>query len=97
MAAIEQRAESAMKRIEDIISSADMEPETFEQYLDSCADIVGEIANEFIPKGTHPDMDTYLYGPLLRYSENGGKRHRPLICFAACRAVGGDALSLIHI
>ena len=26
----------------------------------------------------------------MKYSENGGKRHRPLICFAACVAVGGD-------
>ena len=24
------------------------------------------------------------------YSENGGKRHRPLICVAAAHAVGGD-------
>ena len=27
---------------------------------------------------------------LYHYSENAGKRHRPLICFAACLAVGGD-------
>ena len=46
--------------------------------------------NEYIPRGSHPDMDRYLYDPLLDYSKNGGKRHRPLICFAACRAVGGD-------
>ena len=36
-------------------------------------------------------MDKYLYDPLRRYSQNGGKRHRPLICFAACLAVGGNA------
>ncbi|MFQ8866771.1 MAG: polyprenyl synthetase family protein [Eggerthella lenta] len=35
-------------------------------------------------------MDRYLYDPLYHYSENAGKRHRPLICFAACLAVGGD-------
>lgn len=52
---------------------------------------MGELVNEFIPKGTHPDMDRYLYAPLLAYSKNGGKRHRPLICFAAARAVGGRA------
>ena len=65
-------------------------PGTFEEYLDRYANSVGAAVNSFIPKGTHPDMDRYLYEPLLRYSRNGGKRHRPLICFAACMAVGGD-------
>ena len=65
-------------------------PGSFEEYLDLYADSVGYLINEFIPKGTHPDMDRYLYGPLLAYSQNGGKRHRPLICFAACMAVGGS-------
>ena len=65
-------------------------PETFEEYLDRYANSVGAAVNSFIPKGSHPDMDRYLYEPLLRYSRNGGKRHRPLICFAACMAVGGD-------
>jgi geranylgeranyl diphosphate synthase type I len=41
---------------------------------------------------THPDMMRYLYGPLGRYSANGGKRHRPLICLLSCKAVGGDPL-----
>ena len=50
-------------------------PETFEQYLDQYAGTVGDMVNEFIPHGTHPDMDRYLYGPLLEYSQNGGK-HR---------------------
>lgn len=36
-------------------------------------------------------MDRYLYEPLFAYSQNGGKRHRPLIAYAACLAVGGDA------
>jgi geranylgeranyl diphosphate synthase type I len=35
-------------------------------------------------------MNRYLYDPLLRYSKNGGKRHRPLVCYAACVAVGGN-------
>ncbi len=65
--------------------------QSFEDYLNRYADRVGEAVNAFIPKGTHPDMDRYLYAPLLEYSKNGGKRHRPLICFAACMAVGGDA------
>ena len=51
---------------------------------------MGDVINSYIPHGTHPDMDKYLYGPLLEFSQNGGKRHRPLICFAACMAVGGD-------
>lgn len=65
-------------------------PELFEQYLNRFADEAGDIINTFIPEGTHPDMDRYLYAPLRAYSENGGKRHRPLICVAACSAVGGD-------
>ena len=67
------------------------QPESFEEYLERYANRVGDLVNSYIPKGTHPDMDQYLYAPLLRYSDNGGKRHRPLICFAACMAVGGDA------
>ena len=66
------------------------QPETFEEYLDRYANPVGDIINSYIPKGSHPDMDRYLYAPLQAYSRNGGKRHRPLICFAACMAVGGD-------
>ena len=65
-------------------------PQSFEEYLDHYAASVGDMVNAFIPKGSHPDMDRYLYSPLLQYSRNGGKRHRPLICFAACLAVGGD-------
>ena len=66
------------------------EPRDFEEYLDRYAARVGDIVNAYIPKGTHPDMDKYLYAPLLEFSRNGGKRHRPLICFVACLAVGGD-------
>ena len=66
------------------------QPETFEEYLDRYAIPVGDILNSYIPKGSHPDMDRYLDSPLLKFSRNGGKRHRPLICFAACMAVGGD-------
>lgn len=79
-----------MKEVSSILNSVEKPPTTFEEYLDSYANGVGDIINAYIPDGTHPDMDVYLYGPLKRYSENGGKRHRPLICFAACLAVGGD-------
>ncbi len=65
-------------------------PELFEAYLSRYAPKVGLIINAFIPSGTHPDMDKYLYDALKKYSSNAGKRHRPLICVAACAAVGGD-------
>ena len=79
-----------MKNISDILAGVDETPTTFESYLKSFADPVGELINSYIPQGSHGDMDRYLYAPLYQYSENAGKRHRPLICFAACLAVGGD-------
>lgn len=78
--------------IREILASADRVPVSFEDYLNSFADQVGDLVNSYIPRGTHPDMNKYLYDPLMRFSENGGKRHRPLICFAACQAVGGDVV-----
>ena len=79
-----------MDTINEIIAGVEKPPTSFEEYLTCYADKVGTLVNEYIPRGTHPDMDRYLYEPLFSYSQNGGKRHRPLICFAACRAVGGD-------
>ncbi len=79
-----------MKNISDILAGVDETPTSFEAYLRSYADPVGELVNSYIPHGTHGDMDRYLYGPLYQYSENAGKRHHPLICYAACLAVGGD-------
>ena len=79
-----------MDNINDIIAAIEEPPETFEEYLTRYAAQVGELVNSYIPQGSHPDMDRYLYEPLNAYSQNGGKRHRPLICFAACRTVGGD-------
>ncbi len=67
-------------------------PANFEEYLDRYAPLVGAVVNEFLPRGAHPDMDRYLYNPLHAYSQNGGKRHRPIITFAAARAVGGDMM-----
>ena len=36
------------------------------------------------------DIDTYLYRPLREFAGNAGKRHRPLICMLAAKAVGGS-------
>ena len=44
----------------------------------------------FEGKAGTDDLNRYLYAPLRSFAENGGKRHRPLICLLACRAVGGD-------
>ncbi len=76
--------------INEIIAAVENPPTSFEEYLNYYAERVGELVNAYLPMGTHPDMDRYLYDPLKAYSKNGGKRHRPLICFAACLAVGGD-------
>ena len=68
------------------------EMKSFSDYLAACADQVGVMINSFIPHSdVHEDINRYLYDPLTKYSENAGKRHRPLICIAACVAVGGDA------
>ena len=62
----------------------------FEKYLNDRTSEIDEYLRGFFNGGTHPDMDRYLYGPLSEYSNNGGKRHRPLICLLACTAVGGN-------
>jgi geranylgeranyl diphosphate synthase type I len=62
----------------------------FELYLKRNAKKFDEYLATFYVDGTHPDMNRYLYGPLAAYSNNAGKRHRPLICLLACEAVGGD-------
>lgn len=62
----------------------------FEKYLNDRASEIDAYLRGFFHEGTHPDMTRYLYGPLSAYSENAGKRHRPLICLLACLAVGGD-------
>ncbi len=80
-----------MEPINRILESMVSPPTSFEEYLDNCGEWIGKVINSYIPRGSHEDMDTYLYDPLLRFSENGGKRHRPLICLAACLAVGGNA------
>ena len=92
-----QTKKEPMSYISEIISGALNTPNTFEDYLNSHAEKVGDLVNEFISRGSHPDMDRYLYEPLVRYSDNGGKRHRPLICFAACASVGGDISRAISV
>ena len=76
--------------INDLISLNDNPPADFQEYLDQYAGVIGDLVNRYIPHGDHPDMDRYLYGPLMKYSKNGGKRHRPLIALAGCLVVGGD-------
>jgi len=62
----------------------------FELYLKANAKSFDRYLATFFGDGTHPDMSRYLYGPLKQFSDNSGKRHRPLICLLACEAVGGD-------
>lgn len=76
--------------INDIFKTHNAELTDFESYLNALGEYVGKIINSYIPQSDHEDINQYLYAPLQRYSANGGKRHRPLICFAACAAVGGD-------
>jgi geranylgeranyl diphosphate synthase, type I len=62
----------------------------FELYLKSNVKKFDKYLATFFKDGTHPDMGRYLYEPLKSFSDNAGKRHRPLICLLACEAVGGD-------
>ena len=79
------------ERLQELVTTMENEaPLSFEECLDRYAPVIGEVVNSFLPTGAHPDMNRYLYNPLAAYSENGGKRHRPVITFAAARAVGGD-------
>jgi geranylgeranyl diphosphate synthase type I len=63
---------------------------SFESYLNRNNKRMDDLIADFFKEGSAPDMTRYLYEPLARYSVNGGKRHRPLICELACLAVGGD-------
>jgi len=64
----------------------------FELYLSRNAKRFDQYLLTFFANGSHPDMEQYLYSPLRGFSDNAGKRHRPLICLLACEAVGGDPL-----
>ncbi|MHB1342309.1 MAG: polyprenyl synthetase family protein [Coriobacteriia bacterium] len=63
----------------------------FELYLKRNAKRFDDYLATFFVAGSHHDMRQYLYEPLCEFSQNAGKRHRPLICLLACEAVGGDA------
>ncbi len=62
----------------------------FELYLKRNARKFDAYLATFFKNGSHADMERYLYSPLRQFSDNAGKRHRPLICLLACEAVGGD-------
>ena len=49
--------ESAMNTINEIIAAVEEPPRSFEEYLSYYADRVGDLVNEYIPRGSHPDMD----------------------------------------
>ena len=53
-------------------------------------DLDAYLGSFFCDQTDNADVETYLYAPLKRYSDNAGKRHRPLICMLACHAVGGS-------
>ncbi|MDZ4064325.1 MAG: polyprenyl synthetase family protein [Coriobacteriia bacterium] len=63
----------------------------FELYLKRNTKKFDAYLATFFSDGTHSDMERYLYEPLRQFSDNAGKRHRPLVCLLACEAVGGDA------
>ena len=63
---------------------------SFETFLTDNAERIDAVIAAFYDSSDHTDINRYLYEPLAKYSANGGKRHRPLICELACLAVGGD-------
>jgi geranylgeranyl diphosphate synthase type I len=62
----------------------------FELYLSRRAKKFDHFLAGFFTDGANGDIRRYLYAPLAAFSDNAGKRHRPLICLLACEAVGGD-------
>ena len=63
----------------------------FSGFLNRHFDEINEyLASFFNDQTDSADIDAYLYAPLGRFSANAGKRHRPLICMLACKAVGGE-------
>ena len=66
-------------------------PSPFTDFLSShVGEVNAYLKTFFTDKATSADLERYLYGPLGAYSDNAGKRHRPLICMLAAAAVGGD-------
>ncbi|MDR0888653.1 MAG: polyprenyl synthetase family protein [Coriobacteriales bacterium] len=68
----------------------------FEKYLSDNAGSINDVIASFYIEQKSADIARYLYTPLAKYSANGGKRHRPLICILACRAVGGTTALALH-
>ena len=62
----------------------------FKTYLSRNTKRMDKLVAKYFELDTNPDIMRYLYDPLATYTDNGGKRHRPLICELACQAVGGD-------
>ena len=61
-------------------------PALLKDYIERCASAVGEQLESFLPAAEGPAGGLYS---AMRYSVlNGGKRIRPLLCFAAAEAVG---------
>lgn len=67
-----------------------MGPTGFELYLKKNAPKFDAYLRDYFEDPGNADMERYLYGLLRDYTENGGKRHRPLICLLATEACGGD-------
>ncbi len=63
---------------------------SFQSYLEQNSSRIGELIASYFENNAYGDINRYLYEPLAKYSANGGKRHRPLICELACGAVGGE-------
>ncbi|MDR1088964.1 MAG: polyprenyl synthetase family protein [Coriobacteriales bacterium] len=62
----------------------------FKSYLEENSERIDALIATYFKPDTYDDINRYLYEPLAKYSANGGKRHRPLICELASGAVGGN-------
>ena len=75
------------------------EPGAFERYLAKWRGPVGQaLADQEAQRPTEnadgamaAQLDRYLYGPIANFTQQGGKRTRPIICLLGCEAVGGEA------
>lgn len=71
----------------------------FSEYLKTYAPKIAPYMEKYVKEARlkfedskHPDVDKYLYSPLLDYVSNPGKMHRPLTCIAAYMACGGKSI-----
>lgn len=70
---------------------------SFEEYLNSCGPEFRDYLIKYLEDARanfetnkHADVDKYLYKPLLDFSENTGKMHRPLTCLASFKAFSNN-------